>query len=57
MNSTEVPVSEWSYVIAAYALTWVTLLGYGLMLLRRLRRAAEDLAALAPSTETETMTT
>lgn len=35
-------MSEWNYIIAAYALTWITLLGYAAHLARRLRRAAAD---------------
>ena len=34
------PTSEWSYVIAAYGLTWIVLAGFGLRLARRLRSAA-----------------
>ena len=36
-------MSEWSYIIAAYALTWIGLAGYAIHLARRLRRAANDL--------------
>lgn len=32
-------MSEWSYVVAAYALTWVGLAGYALYLHARARRA------------------
>ncbi|HUF12217.1 MAG TPA: CcmD family protein [Longimicrobiales bacterium] len=41
--------SEWSYVVGAYALTWVVILGYALRLRYRLRRAAEELAMAQPS--------
>ena len=37
-------MSEWSYVIGAYALTWVAIAGYALRLAYRLRRAAEEVA-------------
>ena len=37
-------MSEWNYIIAAYALTWIGLLGYAVQLGRRLNRAARDLA-------------
>ena len=36
-------MSEWNYVIGAYVLTWIGILGYGIRLARRLRRAANDL--------------
>ena len=36
-------MSEWSYVIAAFALTWVTLAGYAIHLARRVRRAEAEL--------------
>jgi CcmD family protein len=34
--------SEWRFIVAAYAITWVTLAGYAVRLLR-LRRRAEAL--------------
>ena len=46
-------VSEWSYVVGAYALTWIVILGYALRLRYRLRRAAEDLAVSSTSRATE----
>jgi CcmD family protein len=36
-------VSEWSFVIAAYAVTWIVFLGYTIHLERRHRRAARAL--------------
>ena len=38
-------MSEWNYVVAAYVLTWVGILGYAVYVSRRLRRAADGLAA------------
>ena len=35
-------MGEWRFIIAAYALTWITLLGYGVYL-RRVRKRAESL--------------
>lgn len=35
-------MSEWNFVIAAYALTWVTVVGYAVYVARRLRRAADE---------------
>lgn len=32
---------EWSYVIASYAITWVVIVGYGVQLARRIRKAAD----------------
>lgn len=32
-------MSEWNYVVAAYALTWVTLAGFAAYVWRRARRA------------------
>ena len=47
-------MSEWNYIVGAYALTWIGLLGYAVHLARRLRRAAAALhAADATGTETE----
>ena len=46
-------MSEWNYVVAAYALTWATILGYALRLAVRLRRAAEDLDAVSATSGTE----
>jgi CcmD family protein len=34
-------MSEWTYIWAAYAITWVTLLGYTLYVNRRVRRAGK----------------
>jgi CcmD family protein len=34
-------MSEWVFVSAAYAVTWVVLLGYAMYLNRRIRRARE----------------
>ncbi|MFN2563996.1 MAG: CcmD family protein [Gemmatimonadaceae bacterium] len=39
--------SEWSFVIAAYAITWVVLVGYAAYLARRRRRAARRVAEAA----------
>lgn len=47
-------MSEWSYIIAAYALTWITVVGYAWHLARRLRQAANDLARDGAGTGTET---
>ena len=38
-------MSEWNYIIAAYALTWIGILGYALHTARRLARAAARLNA------------
>ena len=47
-------MSEWNYIIAAYALTWIGILGYAVHVARRLRRAAASLAAAgARGPETE----
>ena len=35
MNNT----NEWAFVVAAYAITWITLAGYGIYLARVRRRA------------------
>ncbi|HEX7090023.1 MAG TPA: CcmD family protein [Longimicrobiales bacterium] len=40
-------MSEWGYVIAAYALTWVVVGGYVLYLRGRTARAREELDAAA----------
>ena len=40
----EAAVSEWNYIIGAYALTWIAILGYAVHVARRLRRAADNLA-------------
>ena len=37
-------MSEWNYIVGAYALTWIALLGYAAWLSVRLRRAAAELA-------------
>lgn len=39
-------MSEWSYIGAAYGVTWVALAAYGVYLARRRSRAAADLAKL-----------
>ena len=36
-------MSEWNFIIAAYALTWIALVGYAVHLARRLRQAANEL--------------
>ena len=38
-------MSEWNFIIGAYALTWVALLGYAVYLARRVGRAAAALNA------------
>ncbi len=40
-------MSEWSYVNAAYALTWITFAVYALSLWRRRRRAEDQTADIA----------
>jgi hypothetical protein len=40
--------NQWSYIAAAYALTWVTLVGYAFSLWRRSRRALRALDAMSP---------
>ena len=40
--------NQWSYIIAAYVLTWVTLGGYAMYLWRRHRRALRLLNDVAP---------
>jgi hypothetical protein len=37
-------MSEWNFIIAAYALAWVTILTYGAHVWRRVRRAERALA-------------
>jgi len=47
-------MSEWNYIVGAYALTWIGLVGYAIHLARRLRRAASDLTTVSsggPETE------
>lgn len=44
-------MSEWSYIIASYALTWIALLGYSAYLHVRLRRAASTLESEFEGTE------
>ena len=34
--------NEWDFVIAAYAVTWAVLIGYGTYVTRRWRRARRD---------------
>jgi CcmD family protein len=36
-------VSEWNYIVAAYAVTWAGIVGYVIHLARRLRRTADAL--------------
>jgi len=38
-------LSEWNFIIGAYALTWLGLLGYAVYLARRIGRAAAALNA------------
>jgi len=38
-------MSEWNYIVGAYALTWIALLGYAVHLARRVGRAAARLNA------------
>jgi CcmD family protein len=38
-------VSEWNFIVGAYALTWVAILGYTAYLARRVSRAAAALKA------------
>jgi CcmD family protein len=45
--------NEWSYITAAYALTWLTLGGYALYLWRRARRAERALALDGPTARGE----
>lgn len=40
-------MNEWSFITAAYGLTWVTLLGYAIYLVRRML-AAERAARVSP---------
>lgn len=44
-------MSEWEFVIAAYAVTWVTIVGYVLYLRGRTARARRELEAAARETE------
>ena len=37
-------MGEWRFIIAAYAITWITLLGYSVYL-RRVRNRADSLRA------------
>jgi CcmD family protein len=46
---------EWRFVIAAYVVTWVVLLGYALRL-ARVRRKADDLLAEARADVSEFQT-
>jgi CcmD family protein len=39
-------MSEWNYVIAAYAVTWGVIFGYGLYLVARKRSARQRITAL-----------
>ena len=38
-------MNQWSYIIAAYALTWIVLGGYAVYVIRRARAAASRVAA------------
>lgn len=40
-------MSEWRFIIAAYAVTWAVFIGYTVRLIRVRRRAAELLEASA----------
>jgi len=44
-------MSEWGFVIAAYAVTWVAIVGYVLYLRGRTARARRELEAAARETE------
>ncbi len=44
-------MSEWGFVIAAYAVTWVAIAGYVLYLRGRAARARRELEAAARETE------
>ena len=48
-------MSEWNYIVAAYALTWIGILGYAVHAARCLARAAAGLndAGVANGSETE----
>lgn len=47
-------MSEWSYIVAAYTVTWLAILGYTIRLALRLRRAATELTNVSSATtETE----
>lgn len=35
-------VSEWNFIVAAYAITWAVLIGYAVVLAGKVRRAARD---------------
>lgn len=35
-------VSEWNFIIAAYAITWAVLIGYAVLLAGKVRRGARD---------------
>lgn len=35
-------VSEWNFIIAAYAITWAVLIGYVVLLAGRIRRGRRD---------------
>jgi CcmD family protein len=41
--------NEWTFIAAAYALTWLTLGGYALWLWRRARRAERVLNQIDPT--------
>ena len=49
-------MSEWNYIVGAYTLTWIAILGYAIHLARRLRRAAADLTRAQTSGESEIVT-
>ncbi len=38
-------MSEWTFVVAAYGLTWAVVIGYGAYLARRMRHARRAAAA------------
>ncbi len=35
-------VSEWNFIVAAYAITWAVLIGYVIVLAGKVRRAKRD---------------
>ena len=47
-------MSEWNYIVAAYAVTWIGIAGYAIHLARRVKRAAVELERVTsgrPETE------
>ncbi|HKJ93546.1 MAG TPA: hypothetical protein VJ957_10270 [Longimicrobiales bacterium] len=45
--------SEWNYIMAAYGITWVVLIGYGIHVVRRLRAARRDNEEMRRTLEVE----